>query len=640
MVSKIGSDFLINTITTGDQGDSQITKLPGGGFVVVWADSSQLGEDAETDIRGQVFAADGSPAGGEFLINTVTDDEQTLPTIATLSNGNFIVAWSDENQSLDRDDNAEVDGILAQVFAPDGTKVGGEFVVNNDGGLYDFSSSAAPSITALSGGRFAVAWPDGNIALRIFDGPDAPAAEQFQVNNQLARNIVSITTLSDGNVLVVWPNGSGDQMLGRIFDDEGAEVVSYFEVATGADPNSGALEPKITALDNGGFVAIWPVADGPAYDWFARTFNANGTPSGAAFQIDSTGKADTDASVAALAGGRFVVVWRDPTIEPDSGAFGQNGIAGQVYEADGTPFGERFLVNPPGFETEQNPAVTALTARKFVVSWSGSGVSGSDVHGQILAVGDLVMGDEDPNTLVGTKYGDIIIGKGADDLLKGLKDADQLEGNGGNDTLKGGAGDDELKGGAGNDALSGASGDDALRGNKGDDTLNGGRGEDALDGDRGGDVLNGGAADDVLDGGGGNDELNGDDGNDTLKGGKANDTLNGGRGNDVLAGGKGNDRYVFSEAPGNGVDTITKFQAVEKIKLDHDAFGGIGSSGTLKGKYFVEADSAQDANDRIIYDKAAGKLYYDQDGDGPDGQVLFAKVDPGTSLDRSDFVVF
>jgi hypothetical protein len=87
------------------------------------------------------------------------------------------------------------------------------------------------------------------------------------------------------------------------------------------------------------------------------------------------------------------------------------------------------------------------------------------------------------------------------------------------------------------------------------------------------------------------------------------------------------------------VDTITDFEAGEAIEVDNAAFAGIGSDGTLKARYFHSGSNAHDGNNRFVYQKAKGKLFYDPDGDGDDGKVLFARVDPGTYLDHSDFLV-
>jgi len=178
---------------------------------------------------------------------------------------------------------------------------------------------------------------------------------------------------------------------------------------------------------------------------------------------------------------------------------------------------------------------------------------------------------------------------------------------------------------SGKDTLIGSSDDDILRGFGGGDKILGKNGKDTLIGDSGGDNLQGGNK------------------ADTLKGGKGGDKLDGGKGGDILNGGKGLDQYIFKDAPGHGVDTITNFQTGETIKVDNADFvgdnGGIGGKGVLNADFFVQAHDAQDANDFFVYRKGKGKVFFDHDGAGGDNAILFAKVDPGTSLDHNDFLV-
>ena len=83
-------------------------------------------------------------------------------------------------------------------------------------------------------------------------------------------------------------------------------------------------------------------------------------------------------------------------------------------------------------------------------------------------------------------------------------------------------------------------------------------------------ALYGNALGNVLKGGGATTSV-GASGDDILKGGKGNDKLQGDAGNDILNGGGDVDHYVFKQAPGSGVDTITKFQSGERIDLDNAA---------------------------------------------------------------------
>jgi serralysin len=75
------------------------------------------------------------------------------------------------------------------------------------------------------------------------------------------------------------------------------------------------------------------------------------------------------------------------------------------------------------------------------------------------------------------------------------------------------------------------------------------------------------------------------------------------------------------------------------IKLDHAVFTAFKTLGTMVESRFHIGVAAQDAGDRIIYDKAEGVLSYDRDGIGGVDAVVFAHVDPGTLLGFRDIVI-
>ena len=97
-----GPELHVNTTTAGDQDAPSMTALANGKFVVVWEDSSMTGGDTSSDaVRGQVFNADGSKAGGEFLVNQTTTGGQFAPVVTGLTDGRFVVAWDDASATGD-----------------------------------------------------------------------------------------------------------------------------------------------------------------------------------------------------------------------------------------------------------------------------------------------------------------------------------------------------------------------------------------------------------------------------------------------------------------------------------------------------------------------------------------------------------
>src|SRR5689334_789604 len=119
LVSAVGGEFLVNTLTLGNQFLPAIASLENGGFVASWT--------SRGEIRAQVFAADGSRAGGEFDVNSSQGIDKQDPVVAGLANGGFVVSWTDG--SVWQGDGSG-SSIRAQLFAANGSLVGGEFVVN------------------------------------------------------------------------------------------------------------------------------------------------------------------------------------------------------------------------------------------------------------------------------------------------------------------------------------------------------------------------------------------------------------------------------------------------------------------------------------------------------------------------------
>ncbi|MFM7784262.1 MAG: calcium-binding protein, partial [Gammaproteobacteria bacterium] len=186
------------------------------------------------------------------------------------------------------------------------------------------------------------------------------------------------------------------------------------------------------------------------------------------------------------------------------------------------------------------------------------------------------------------------------------------------------------------------SGNDDLQGN-GNSLAN------ILTGNGGNNLLSALGGTDIVDGGAGDDTVQGGDGEDTLGGGDGNDTLSGGAGVDVLSGGKGTDRFTFDAVLGSGnVDTISDFTVgKEKIQLDDDVFKAFnaGTATTLTAAQFLAAagaSAAQTESQRIVYDTASGKLYYDADGLGGAAAQHFATFGSGSSiplLGAADFLI-
>jgi Ca2+-binding RTX toxin-like protein len=134
----------------------------------------------------------------------------------------------------------------------------------------------------------------------------------------------------------------------------------------------------------------------------------------------------------------------------------------------------------------------------------------------------------------------------------------------------------------------------------------------------------------------------------TLKGNGGNDKLYGMLGNDKLYGGAGRDTFVFDTRLNKtkNVDKIYDFKSRDdSFHLDNAIFTKLGRAGSearpkkFNSDMFVEGSRAKDREDRIVYDKKTGALYYDQDGTGSKAQVKIATLTNKTKLYYHDFFV-
>ena len=106
--------------------------------------------DNNADGTADTYIQSVTPQGNEFLVNTTTANDQTLPSVAMDGSGNFIVAWQSQGQPMSFFNNIE-----AQRFDSSGNRVGGEFMVNS---VDDTTTNFIPYVGMASDGTFAITW--------------------------------------------------------------------------------------------------------------------------------------------------------------------------------------------------------------------------------------------------------------------------------------------------------------------------------------------------------------------------------------------------------------------------------------------------------------------------------------------------
>ncbi|HEX7053982.1 MAG TPA: hypothetical protein VF211_08640 [Burkholderiales bacterium] len=167
--------------------------------------------------------------------------------------------------------------------------------------------------------------------------------------------------------------------------------------------------------------------------------------------------------------------------------------------------------------------------------------------------------------------------------------------------------------------------------------LTGSPGSDLVQGFGGADTVWAGSGADVIAGGAGNDDLHGEAGRDWLEGGL---------GNDAVGGGGDQDHLVFREFGAANADTVVSFASNwDDIRLDVAAFDALGANGRFASgdmRFFAAAGASagHDADDRIVYDTASGRLWYDADGSGSGAAQLVGTMQGAPLVRASDIWVF
>ncbi|MEO0379350.1 MAG: hypothetical protein AAF252_03720, partial [Pseudomonadota bacterium] len=336
----VGPEFLVNTTVAGAQFDSDVAGLTDGGWVIVWDDSTING------IRLNRYDATGALVETEVQVETETSGNQFQPQVTGLSNGGYVVTWSSQNSGAAGDGSAN--GVFAQLFNAAGARVGGEIAINQQ----TVNSQDTSNVTALGGGRFAVVWEENDaangdgsstsVAARIFDASGAPEGDEFQVNTFATgfQGLPRVATLQNGDLVFAWQSDGQDTSQGGIyyqrFTDAGVPVGG--EIRVNDSVSGDQTVPDIIALDTGGFAIGWTdtttPAPGSGADVFVQVFDTDGTRLDTETRINTeVGSTQSQIALAALPNGNYVVQWTSFT----SGTAGDGSSNGVFQQIVGDP---------------------------------------------------------------------------------------------------------------------------------------------------------------------------------------------------------------------------------------------------------------------------------------------------------------
>jgi outer membrane protein assembly factor BamB len=323
---KVGSAFLINTYTSGDQTNTAMSMLPDGRFVVVW----QTPTASYYCVYGQLYDASGNPVGSEFHISM--SDHCTEPLVKMDSNGNFVVVWRANNQG-----ESGAANIYGQRFNASGVILGSAFLINT----YTSGDQTYPAMSMAQDGRFVVVWQTPTASYycvygQLYNASGNAVGSEFHISMSDHCTEPLVAMDSNGNFVVVWRvNNQGESgaanIYGQRFNSSGVKVGSEFRINTYTSGDQ--TYPAMSMAQDGRFVVVWQTPTASYYCVYGQLYDASGNPVGSEFHISMSDHC-TEPLVNMDSNGNFVVVWRANN-QGESGAaniFGQMGIMTAISE--------------------------------------------------------------------------------------------------------------------------------------------------------------------------------------------------------------------------------------------------------------------------------------------------------------------
>ena len=388
----LGGQFQVNTYTADNQVGPSISVDATGSFVVVWRGNGSAGTDTSAEsIHGQRYSTSGAALGAEFQINTYTTSAQIEPSVATDSDGDFVVVW-ESNGSLGTD--TSLSSIQGQRYASSGAALGAQFQVNT----YTTSRQGIPAVTADADGDFVVVWRSTgssgtdfssySIQGQRYASSGATVGTQFQVNTYTSNNQVlpSVSVEDNGDFVVAWQSygssgtdPSGYSIQGQRYASSGAAVGAQFQVNAYTTGNQ--FDPSVGMDAAGNFVVAWLSYGSSGSDTSyssiqGQRYASGGSAVGAQFQINSyTTSIQFGASIGVGGDGDFVVTW---TSDGSLGTDPILSIQGQRYASDGSAQGVQFQVNSYTTSSQYTSSVASAPDGRFVVAWDSLGSPGND----------------------------------------------------------------------------------------------------------------------------------------------------------------------------------------------------------------------------------------------------------------------
>jgi Ca2+-binding RTX toxin-like protein len=309
----------------------------------------------------------------EFTVNLTTADGQSRPRVTHLTNGNILVIWESTNDT--GVGSALGTDLIGQLFSPLGEPIGTEFRANQ-GFFADDERNA--DVAALASGGFVVAFEDfdsvnNTRSIRLEEwNADATVSNTVTIIGDITNNAdpaffnPRVAASSNTSVLVVYQEekvGGDSRIVGKIYDSVANTLGPEISLINFVGNNNTA--PSVAVLDNGNYVIAAASDDTLGNQAVSlRIINATGGNVLGATRIadtDGDSQNDREPSVTALTGGGFVVSWTNTDLSDTD-------IQARIFNNAGVAQGSQIDVTLGGATDNANEsAVVALNDGGFII---------------------------------------------------------------------------------------------------------------------------------------------------------------------------------------------------------------------------------------------------------------------------------
>jgi hypothetical protein len=209
--TALNGETLVNQTTEFYEEMPHVSMNATGDFCVTWRGSDVSAGGGGTGIFVRRYFSNGSPQGGESLVNVPTAADEEYSAVSLLDDGRFFVGYN-------RLFNDSSSNVLVQRYGADGLKVGGEIPVNAG----TVGLQWEPSMAATPAGDLVITWDsstaDGNdfgISARRFRADGTALTSETRLNRfiagrQLGYIARGVACDADGNYLAVWQSADED----------------------------------------------------------------------------------------------------------------------------------------------------------------------------------------------------------------------------------------------------------------------------------------------------------------------------------------------------------------------------------------------------------------------------------------------